>query len=184
MLKTEISRNICSEYVFLFKWWCSLFKNNPMFSDESSTLSSAVVYCTNNYGFVRYFLPIYVLSSIHRKISLNNYQPRSQALSNLPPFSLQGTGRRETLRTTLNNYDNTTLQVSRVGGVVVGKLHTLPLTSRLNHGSCWASAAYDPLHLFSKLLVQQSINKRVDSRVEQDHYVRNGNRDFTNIVGC
>ena len=47
-----------------------------------------------------------------------------------------------------------------------------------------ASEAYHSLHLFSELLVQQGIYKRIDSRVEEHHRVRNGNRDFTNAVGC
>ena len=73
--------------------------------------------------------------------------------------------------------------VGRLGDV--SKLGALRLTVSLNLGICWACAAYHSRHLSSELLVQQSIHKRVDSRVEKDtDYVINGNRDFTNAVGC
>ena len=74
------------------------------------------------------------------------------------------------------------LPPGRVGGV--SKLDALSLIIRPNPGGWWASAAYHSLHLLSELLVQQSIYKRVDRGVEQDHRVTNGNRDFTNAVEC
>ena len=72
--------------------------------------------------------------------------------------------------------------MGRVGGFT--KLDALSLIVRLSHGGRWASAAYHSLHLLSELLVQQSIYKGVDSRVEQDHRVRNGKREFSNTVEC
>ena len=74
------------------------------------------------------------------------------------------------------------LPVGRVGGV--SKLDALSLIVRLIRGECWASAEYHSLHLLSELLVQQSIYKRVDCRVEQDHRVRNSISDFSDAVGC
>ena len=70
-----------------------------------------------------------------------------------------------------------------VGWVVsASSMHWASL--RLYPGGWWASATYHSLHLFSELLVQQSIYKRVDRRVEQDYRVRNDNRGFTNVAGC
>ena len=55
---------------------------------------------------------------------------------------------------------------------------------RMNPGCNRTTAAYRCLHLISELLVQQSVYKRVDSRIEQDHCVSNGDWYRTNVVGC
>lgn len=45
------------------------------------------------------------------------------------------------------------------------------------------TAAYCAFDLLSKSLVQQSIYKRVNSRIEHDHRVRNGVHGGTEAVG-
>ena len=70
---------------------------------------------------------------------------------------------------------------------VVSKLDALIISRFLhmiNPGCHATSTAYHSLDLLPELLVQQSVHKRVDSRVEQDHYVYNGGWDGTNVVGC
>ena len=53
---------------------------------------------------------------------------------------------------------------------------------RINSGYTETGAAYHSFHLLSELLVQQCINKRVDSSIEQDHCVSDGDRNGTNAT--
>ena len=46
------------------------------------------------------------------------------------------------------------------------------------------AAAEHPLGLFPELLVQQSVNIRIDSSIEQDHCVGDGDWDGTNVIRC
>ena len=72
--------------------------------------------------------------------------------------------------------------VVRLGNV--GNLDAQTFPHGANPG-CWgADAAQHFLHLLSELLVQQSVHKRVDSRIDQDHRVSNSHWDGTSVIGC
>ena len=52
----------------------------------------------------------------------------------------------------------------------------------INSGYTETGAAYQSFHLLPELLVQQSIDKRVDSSIEQDHCVSDGDWNGTNAA--
>ena len=54
---------------------------------------------------------------------------------------------------------------------------------RVNSGSGGRSAAYGALDLLPESLVQQSVHKRVDGRIEHDQRIRNGVHGGTEAVG-
>ena len=72
-------------------------------------------------------------------------------------------------------------------GCLVCKLDILIILRfphRMKPGYQATSTTDHSLNLLLELLVQQSVHKRVDSRIEQDHRVNSGDWDGTNVVGC
>ena len=68
----------------------------------------------------------------------------------------------------------------------VGKLYAIcSLLCALSISSIpgYCSAAYHCLDLLSESMVQQSIHKRVDSRIKQNHCLSNGYYNRTNVIG-
>ena len=71
-----------------------------------------------------------------------------------------------------------------VGGAV-SQLDVVSNPHGLNPWYRGTSAANNSLHLILELLVQQSVYKRIDSRIEQHHCVRNDTvYGETNVEGC
>lgn len=74
--------------------------------------------------------------------------------------------------------------VGRVGRVV-SQLDIMSTPRGLSPGYRGISAAYNSLHLIFELPVQQSVYKRIDSRIKQHHCVRNDAvYGETNVEGC
>ena len=68
---------------------------------------------------------------------------------------------------------------------MVSQLDFMSTSRGLNPGYRGISAAYNSLHLIFELPVQQSVYKRIDSRIKQHHCVRNDAvYGETNVEGC
>ena len=72
--------------------------------------------------------------------------------------------------------------MGHIGSVVVGMLDALSFSGGLTSGT--GSDAANHFHLLLELLVQQSIYKRVDSGIEQDHRESYVKGHSTNVYGC
>ena len=74
--------------------------------------------------------------------------------------------------------------VGRVGRAV-SQLDIMSTPRGLNPRYRGISAAYNSLHLILELPVQQSVYKRIDSRIKQHHCIRNDAvHGETNVEGC